>query len=89
MNTNDINCAHACRNTCAMLKSAIAHERDLSMFYEELRAVCDFPDVHAFLMEFSDQHRRMIEQLEEKLRQLEAHGQALDGVIASFDPAGV
>lgn len=89
MNTNDINCAHACRNTCAMLKGAVEREKELMKFYEELMTVCDYPDIQSFLTEFSDQHRKMVEQLGEKLNQLEVRGQALDSIIASFDPAGV
>ena len=89
MKTNDINCAHACRNTCAMLNGAVERERELTRFYEELMTVCDYPDIQSFLTGFSDQHRKMMEQLREKLNQLEVRGQALDSIIASFDPAGV
>lgn len=89
MKTNEINCAHACRNTCAMLNGALERERELMKFYEELTAVCDYPDIQSFLSGFSHQHRVMVDQLREKLSQLEARGQALDSIIASFDPAGV
>ena len=85
----EINCAHACRNTCAMLNGAMERERELMGFYEELMAVCDYPDIQSFLTGFSEQHRTMIGQLREKLNQLEARGEALDSIIASFDPAGV
>ncbi len=89
MNTNDINCAHACKNSCAMLKKAIERETELSRFYEELTAVCDYPDIQSFLSDSLNRHRTMIGDIREKLSQMEARGQVLDGIISSFDPAGV
>jgi len=89
MTTNDINCAHACKNTCSMLKKAMEREAEFSRYYEELQAVCDYPDVHSFLTDLSNRHRTMMEDIRQKLSQMEARGQILDGVISSFDPAGV
>ncbi len=89
MNTNDINCAHACKNSCAMLKKAIERETELSRFYEDLTSVCDYPDVQSFLSDSLKRHRQMIDRIREKLGQMEARGQVLDGIISSFDPAGV
>ena len=89
MNTNDINCAHACKNSCAMLKKGIERETELSRFYEDLMAVCDYPDIQSFLSDSLKRHRRIIEEIREKLSQMEARGQVLDGIISSFDPAGV
>jgi len=89
MNTNDINCAHACKNTCAMLKKAIERETELSGFYEQLIAVCDYPDIQSFLSDSMKRHRRFVEDIREKLSQMEARGHILDGIISSFDPAGV
>jgi len=89
MNTNDINCAHACKNTCAMLKKAIERETELSGFYEQLTVVCDYPDIQSFLSDSMKRHRRFVEDIREKLSQMEARGHILDGIISSFDPAGV
>jgi len=89
MNTKDINCAHACKNSCAMLKKGIDLESELTGFYEELSTVCDYPDVQSFLSDFVVRHRKMIGDMREKLNQMEARGQVLDGIISSFDPAGV
>lgn len=89
MNKQEINCAHACRNTCGMLNGAIGLERELIEYYEKLATVCDYPEIQTFLQRFSDQHRTMIEDLKQKLNQLEVRGLALDSIIASFDPAGV
>jgi len=89
MNISDINCAHACKNSCSMLKKAMEREAEMSRFYEELTTVCDYPDINSFLMDFSNRHRKMIEDISQKLSQMEARGQVLDGIISSFDPAGV
>ena len=86
---NDINCAHACRNTCVMLKEAVRKEAELAHFYERLIGECDYPDVHAFLIDCSDKHRSLVDRLIGKLNEMNARSQALDGVISSFDPAGV
>ncbi len=89
MNINDIQCAHACRNTCAMLSDAVHKEAELVHFYERLANECDYPDINSFLHEFSDQHRAYVTRLIGKLNEMQARSQMLDGVMSSFDPAGV
>ena len=89
MNRYDINCAHACKNSCAMLNKAIEFEAELSEFYTKLNEVCNYPDVRTFLEEFVIRHQRMIEDARGKLQQMEARGRILDDIISSFDPAGV
>ncbi len=88
MKTDEIHCAHACRNTCVMLTDALHREKELSLFYKKLAAECDYPDVQSLLAGVSGQHVKMVESLENKLSEMESRGQALDGVMSSFDPAG-
>jgi hypothetical protein len=71
-----------------MLNKAIALEAGLVAFYEELGAECDYPDVRTMLIGLKDQHRRMVHSLGEKLSEMHVRGEILDGVMASFDPAG-
>lgn len=89
MNTYEIHCAHACKNTCGMLNQAVEFEGELTRFYERLQMVCDYPDVQVFLGGFSARHRELISEVKQKLAEMEARGLALDGIMSSFDPAGV
>ncbi len=89
MNSHEINCAHACKNTCSMLVKAMDLEQELTRFYEELDAECDYPDVQTFLHDSIIHHRRMVGNIRAKLEQMEARGRVLDGIMSSFDPAGV
>ncbi|MBI2619218.1 MAG: hypothetical protein HYW57_03985 [Ignavibacteriales bacterium] len=88
MNKNEIHCAHACRNTCAMLVQALGEERKLADFYRQVAAECDYPDVQAVLTEVRTLQKRTVILLEEKLSEMQARGEVLDSVQASFDPAG-
>ncbi len=88
MNINDIQCAHACRNTCAKLSDALHKEAELAHFYETLVGECDYPEINSFLREFSEEHRAFVTRLMGKLNEMKARSQMLDGIMASFDPAG-
>jgi hypothetical protein len=72
-----------------MLRKAIERETELLRWYEDLTGVCDYPDVQSFLSDSVKRHQKMIEEISEKLGQMEVRGQVLDGIISSFDPAGV
>ncbi|HEY4611704.1 MAG TPA: hypothetical protein VII11_01840 [Bacteroidota bacterium] len=85
MDENDIRCAHACRNTCAMLNEALRRETAVLRFYEQLVLECDYPDIRSFVEELVEQRSRAVLRIVAKLNELRARGQALDGVIASFD----
>lgn len=89
MKNEEINCAHACKDTCAMLKRAVELEKELAEFYARLDDVCDYPEVRTFLHDFTIQHRRMIEDIRGKLQQMEARGRILDDIIAGFDSTHV
>jgi len=85
MNDHEIRCAHACRNTCAMLNEALRRETAALQFYEQIVAQCDYPDVRAFIEELVEQRSRAILRIISKLNELQARGQALDGIVASFE----
>lgn len=88
MTNHEINCEHACRNTCGMLNKAIYLEADLASFYEKLGAECDYPEIQALFGDLTNQHRKIVNVLGEKLSEMHVRGEMLDGVMASFDPAG-
>ena len=89
MNEKNVQCAHACRDTCAMLAQALREESEMVRFYERLRQECNYPDVHAMLQELIEQHSRSVLAINQKLNELRARGEIIDGVISSYDPAGV
>ena len=71
-----------------MLNKAIYLEADLANFYEKLGAECDYPEIQALLGDLTNQHRKIVNVLEEKLSEMHVRGEMLDGVMSSFDPAG-
>ncbi len=87
MNENSVRCAHACRNTCAMLSDALGEESEMVRFYERLRQECDYPDVHEMLQELIEQRSRSVLMINQKLNELRARSKIIDGVISSYDPA--
>ncbi|MBI4418778.1 MAG: hypothetical protein HY563_08370 [Ignavibacteriales bacterium] len=88
MDSREIHCEHACRETCAMLKKALRLEENLLEFYRQVHAECDYPDIQAFLTDLIDRHKTASDRVAEKLSEMRARGETLDGVMASFDPAG-
>jgi rubrerythrin len=79
-------CTHACRNTCGMLNEAIREESEMVKFYEKMMGECDYPDVQAFIRDVLEERSRSVIRLMQKLNELRARGQILDGVISSFNP---
>lgn len=88
MKMNDVRCEHACRETCAMLKRALRQEEDLIAFYQGVRSECDYPEVHALLDDLVKVHQDVSDRISGQLSAMHARGETLDGVMASFDPAG-
>lgn len=88
MKRNEVHCAHACRNTCAMLIEALEREQTLSDFYAAVSAECDYPDVQAALANVAALRTKTIGLLRKQLDDMQARGEVLDSVKASFDPAG-
>ncbi|HCA79953.1 MAG TPA: hypothetical protein DEP53_09490 [Bacteroidetes bacterium] len=87
MDEKSVRCAHACRNTCAMLSEALREESEMVLFYERLRQECNYPDVHLMLQELIEQRSRSVLMINQKLNELRARGEILDGVISSYNSA--
>ena len=88
MNENRVQCAHACRNTCAMLSEALRDESEMILFYGRLRQECNYPDVHDMLQELIEQRSRSVLMINQKLNELRARSEIMDGVISRYDSAG-
>ena len=78
-------CEHNCRNTCAKLNEALQDELKKVEFYEVAFAECDEPEIRKFIKETGEEHRRLATKLSDKLSEIRAKSQVLDGVIASFE----
>ncbi|HAL54932.1 MAG TPA: hypothetical protein DCP63_00265 [Bacteroidetes bacterium] len=88
MNLEELECAHTCRNACAMLNEAMRRESELVKFYEHILSQCDYPEVNSFLREMTEARGETILRIVQKLNELRAKSQILDGVMSSYDPAG-
>ncbi len=85
MNLDDLQCAHTCRNSCAMLSEAMKQESLQVQFYERLIELCDYPEVNAFLQDLAEERSKTILRLVQKLNEIQARSQIVDGVMASFE----
>lgn len=89
MKHDDMVCAHDCRNACALLNEAMRRESEMVRFYDDVLAQCDYPDIHAFVRDLSEERSKSILRIVQKVNEMQSRSQILDGVISSFDPAGV
>ena len=85
MNESNVQCAHACRNTCAMLAEALREESDMVQYYERLRSECNYPDVKAMLKDLIELRSSSVLVINQKLNELRARAEIIDGVISSYD----
>lgn len=85
MGLEKVNCQHACRNTCAMLAEALRDETDIVRHFETMLAECDEPEMRKFVKEMTESHSLLANRISEKLKEIKARADVLDGVISSFD----
>ena len=85
MNDMNVQCAHACRNTCAMLSEALREESGMVQYYERLRNECNYPDVKAMLKDLIELRSSSVLVINQKLNELRARAEIIDGVISSYD----
>ena len=84
MNLENIRCEHFCRNTCAMLNAALAQETVTVRFYQSVLTQCDEPDVHSFVRGLVEERSASVIRIMQKLNELKARSQSMDGVQSSF-----
>lgn len=85
MKEKDIKCMHACKNTCAMLNEALRKEASTVRFYEGVLEECNTPDVQGFLNDLVEERRKGILKIIQKLNEIHARSQVVDGVYSSFN----
>lgn len=88
MDEMNVKCAHTCRNACAMLSEALHEESAMVRFYEQLDQECNYPDVRAMLRELIEIRSKSVLMINQKLNELRARSEIIDGVISSYDSAG-
>ena len=89
MDESSVKCAHTCRNACAMLAEALREESAMVGFYERLRSECNYPDVNGILQDLIESRSKSALMINQKLNELRARSEIIDGVISSYDAAGV
>lgn len=85
MSTQNVECSHACRSTCGQLNEALREETAMVRFYEQVMKDCDYPDVNSFVRDLLEERSRTVIRIMQKLNELRARGQILDGVISSYN----
>ena len=85
MNQTEVKCVHACKNTCAMLNEALRKEASIVRFYEGILEECNLPEVKSFITETIEGKRKGILKIIQKLNEIQARSQVVDGLISSFN----
>ncbi len=85
MKENEVKCVHACKNTCAMLNEALRKEAAIVRFYEGMLDDCNLPEVRSFITETVEEKRKGILRIIQKLNEIHARSQVIDGMISSFN----
>lgn len=85
MKENEVKCMHACKNTCSMLNEALRKEAAIVRFYESMLDECNLPEVRSFITDTVEEKRKGILRIIQKLNEIHARSQVIDGVISSFN----
>jgi len=81
----EVKCMHACKNTCSMLNEALRKEASIVRFYESMVEQCNLPEVSNFIQNIIEERRQGILRIIQKLNEIHARSQIIDGVISSFN----
>ncbi|MFO7448241.1 MAG: hypothetical protein R6W90_17920, partial [Ignavibacteriaceae bacterium] len=84
-NESDIKCLHACKNTCALLNEALRREAATVRYYEGILEECSMPEIKNFITDLIEEKRKEILSIIQKLNEIHARSQSMDGVISSFN----
>ena len=69
-----------------MLTAALAEETMMARFYQQVLTQCDEPDVHNFVRSLVEERSASVIRIMQKLNEIKARSQALDGVQSSYQP---
>jgi hypothetical protein len=86
MNLEDFKCEHTCRNLCAALNEALRTETRLIEFYVRILGECNYPEIQRFVHDLVEEKRKSLLLIVQKLNEMYARSEIMDGVMASFDP---
>ncbi|MBE2281816.1 MAG: hypothetical protein IAE91_15635 [Ignavibacteriaceae bacterium] len=78
-------CQHICKNSCASINEALRRETAAVRFYESVLENCNSPEIKTFLTELMEERRVAILKMIQKLNEIHARSQVIDGMISSFD----
>lgn len=81
---HNVKCDHTCRDSCVMLNEALRRETASVRFYESVYDDCNAPEVKNFLGDIVEERRMHILKIIQKLNELRAKSQAMDGITNSF-----
>jgi len=79
-------CEHVCRNTCSSLTKALQLETSIVRLAEEAIQQCDDEDIKYFLTELAQHSSEATLKILQKLNEVQARSQILDGITSSFEP---
>jgi monomeric isocitrate dehydrogenase len=86
MNQFPFLCEHTCRNTCSALTRALQYETSLVRLSEEIIQQCDDADIKEFMRDLARNSSESIIRIMQKMNEVQARTQILDGISASFEP---
>ncbi len=81
----EVVCMRNCKDTCAMLNEALRKETAISKFYESILGQCNIPDIGNFVAEQIEEKRKSILRIVQKLNEIHARSQIIDGISSSFN----
>jgi len=85
MGTGKSDCEHRCRNTCAMLSSALQDEKSKIRYYEAMLDDCNDPAMRKFVKELIETHELLLARMSAKLSEIKANAEVLDDIIEGFE----
>jgi rubrerythrin len=68
-----------------MLNEALRKEASIVRFYEQMLDDCNMPEVRGFVNDIVEEKRQGILRIIQKLNEIHARSQVIDGMISSFN----